>query len=235
MGNHSDLWMRGMTEIDLELTVIDDNGKPRIVESAAAPKGEGRVIKKKGQILTVTAREALDGGLSTATVTSLAEIRAALNLPAWHDTGDAPASILVNRQLALKERARETDALREKTRQQLDHLRKSAPAIAAADKAFDRAMQRVTAIDGEIAQLKTQADADAAAINAEYQATIAKKGDIVTSVRAKDAARAKLAQVQAKYSSELARLRTDRAAALEDARKTLDKSRQTLTSAPPLD
>lgn len=240
MGNHPDLWMRGMTEMDLELAVVRDASGPRVVEvtpTTTAP-ADATVIKKKGQILTLTAREALDGGLSTATVTSLAEIRAALQIPAWHDTGDAAASVMASRQLALKERARDEEELRDRVRERAAYLRKAAPTVNAANKGFDRALERVAAIDAEQSRLKTQLDADAAAVNAEYHTAIAtanQNHDVAGAVRAKESARAKLAQLQAKYSAEIARLRTERDAALEQARKNLDKTRQTLTSAPPLE
>lgn len=60
-GGHADLLIRGMSEIDLEIYLTTDwYGSPLLRTS-----GPGRLIKSKGQILTLTSDEAMECGLAT--------------------------------------------------------------------------------------------------------------------------------------------------------------------------
>jgi membrane-bound ClpP family serine protease len=95
MGGRSELWIRGMTEIDLELAIVNGaDGNPKLVEAGTQWEGE-KLIKRKGQILTLTADEAKNWGLSTGIARDLNEIRKLLAIDTWHNAGDGPASIMV--------------------------------------------------------------------------------------------------------------------------------------------
>ena len=61
-GQHSDLLVRGMSELDLEIYLTQTDGKPTLSMS-----GPGKLIKSKGQILSMTASEAAECGLSQTT------------------------------------------------------------------------------------------------------------------------------------------------------------------------
>ena len=69
-GGHADLLIRGMSEMDLEIYLATD-------EQTGAPllrtTGPGKLIKAKGQILTLTADEATECGLATRAA-NLAEV-----------------------------------------------------------------------------------------------------------------------------------------------------------------
>lgn len=85
VGGHSPALMRGMSEIGVELMLVhDDEGRPRVVDST--PDATGRIIKRKGQILTLTAEEALAYGLSSGTIESDDDMRVALGVESWRPT-----------------------------------------------------------------------------------------------------------------------------------------------------
>ncbi|MEI6972727.1 MAG: ATP-dependent Clp protease proteolytic subunit, partial [bacterium] len=78
-GGHADLLIRGMSEIDLELYLTEDNGKPSLRTS-----GPGKCIKSKGQILTLTTAEAVTCGLAHA-VQSMEELGTKVCGGAWYE------------------------------------------------------------------------------------------------------------------------------------------------------
>ena len=82
LGGHSPALMRGMSEMGAEIMLThDENGKPLVVDSS--PDTHGRVIKRKGEILTLTADEAIEYGLSGGTFEVTEDLCAALGHPAW--------------------------------------------------------------------------------------------------------------------------------------------------------
>src|SRR5258706_5017454 len=160
MGDRSDLWIRGMSELNLELSLVQEDGQPRLVEGLTEP--DAKPIKKKGEILTLTAKEALASGLSTATINDVAAIRDALGIKAWHDIGDQAWSIMANRGLALKNHAQ---ALRARNA----YLLAIQPEVAAMTGRAERAVAKASAAHAALAQLQAQYDNEVRAINAEYE------------------------------------------------------------------
>jgi ATP-dependent protease ClpP protease subunit len=78
LGDHNTLLIQGMMEVDLELGVSIKDGKPVV-----AAGHDGKVLKAKGQILTLTAHEAVDCGLARAVVSDEAGIGKSLGLARW--------------------------------------------------------------------------------------------------------------------------------------------------------
>ena len=109
MGGHSDLWIRGMSETDIELAIVEENGKPIIVEAGTRPGAAAaeKVIKRKGQVLTLTAEEAREWGLSNGTATTLEDLRKALGIEKWHSAGDGPTAIMVAQNRRAKAKAQD--------------------------------------------------------------------------------------------------------------------------------
>jgi ATP-dependent protease ClpP protease subunit len=169
MGDRSDLWIRGMSELNLELSLVQaDDGRPRLVEGLDAP--DAKPVKKKGEILTLTAKEALASGLSSATITDVSFIRDSLGLKAWHDTGDQAWSIMANRAVALKGRA-------EATRARNAYFLVIQPEIVEMSGRAERAVAKASAAHSALGQLHAQYDNEVRAINAEYEQAIAQSPD----------------------------------------------------------
>lgn len=111
-GEHSPLLIRGMSEIAIELSVIDASDGPIVVENDTDVSG--RIIKHSGEILTLTASEALDFGLSKATVTSMRDIREALGVESWNRTLNHVKNYLIESSNGELRRARITHEQRQK-------------------------------------------------------------------------------------------------------------------------
>jgi hypothetical protein len=88
LGGHSPLFVRGMCEVDVELVLRHDGSTPvvAVAEPGLEKRGE-RIIKQRGKILTMTASEAEQDGLSAGTLFDVAEIRRGIGLPDWHRIG----------------------------------------------------------------------------------------------------------------------------------------------------
>jgi len=163
LGGHSELWVRGMTEPDIELATDTRKGQPVLLEASDAPRGN--LIKRKGEILSATALEAQAGGLSLGTVASVDALREPLNLAEWHSTGDRAWFAVINKASASKDH-RLAQAKRE------EYLRRAGPAAARIDAEIQQLGSTADAANKAAAKLREQWRQETAPIEAEYQNTI---------------------------------------------------------------
>jgi ATP-dependent protease ClpP protease subunit len=102
-GGHEPLLAEAMIDNDFQLHLEKVNGKPVVKEGP----GE-RVLCRKGKILTLTCREAVDCGLAAGEADDLDELAEALNMPGWVEckgVGTLLAEYLPRRDAALKARS----------------------------------------------------------------------------------------------------------------------------------
>ena len=90
---HEALFIDAMSDISAVISIQSENGQVRL---SAGEVAGAKLLKGKGSILTMTAREALASGLSSATVGSLAEVGQLLGYPAdqWHSAGGQGRAIM---------------------------------------------------------------------------------------------------------------------------------------------
>jgi ATP-dependent protease ClpP protease subunit len=84
-GGHPSLLAEAMVDPAFALTVREDQGKPVFERD-----GQGKVLKAKGQILTLTAREAVGCTLAEALVPDLKAALQSLGTSAWQQVGTRP-------------------------------------------------------------------------------------------------------------------------------------------------
>jgi membrane-bound serine protease (ClpP class) len=221
MGGRADLWVRGMTETDLELAIVTDaaGANPKLVEAGTQWEGE-KVIKRKGQILTLTSAEAKDWGLSAGTAKDTGDIRKLLAIDKWHDAGDGPAGIMLANARAA--RAKLKDA--QERQRDLVHIDAEAAA----------AMERVAAATKQLERINTAFNRDAGPILSEVQAQLTRAQNVGASPQELAAIKAdgtrRIEEIRARYAEpytqamaagnaavkELADLKTKRAEVLAD-------------------
>jgi membrane-bound serine protease (ClpP class) len=150
---HSDLWIRGMSERDLELSVRRDrDGVTRIMEATGDPSEQ--VIKRRGQILTLNGREAVSYGLAKAACPTLASIKDQLKLPAWHAVDDAPWHSMVNHGKT--------------ARAEHERLLRIGPAVREFQTKLGQTTAKVLAIEAALGELKRQRDTDLDRLREQY-------------------------------------------------------------------
>lgn len=163
LGGHSELWVRGMSEPDIELATDTRRGKPVLLEASDAP--DGTIIKRKGQILSATASEAKAGGLSLGTVATVDDLRKPLNISQWHSTGDRAWFAVVNKASASKNH-KLAQAKREA------YIQRAGPAAARIEAQIQQLSATADAAGKAAAKLREEWQQQNAPIEAEYQSAI---------------------------------------------------------------
>ena len=107
-GGHPSLLVRGMMETDLELTIVHRDGKPLVVDARSGSRGTP--LKRRGEILTLTADEAVACGLARGIADSVYDIKTHFILAEWHETGQRAWHRITN--AARAKRVRDLDAQR---------------------------------------------------------------------------------------------------------------------------
>src|SRR5262249_1425716 len=102
---HPELLVRGMLELDLPIVLSQENGKPSLSTS-----GAGKVIKSKGQILTLTADEAAECGLAQV-APDIDAVGKSLTGGSWHEASHRAWNIAT----AMMERHRRETAKQQAT------------------------------------------------------------------------------------------------------------------------
>ena len=81
-GGHSSLLAEGMADRGFAITMRTENGKVILERD-----GKGEVLKAKGKILTLTAKEAVACGLAKVVVPNVADLGGKLGMPNWKRLG----------------------------------------------------------------------------------------------------------------------------------------------------
>jgi hypothetical protein len=89
-GGHSDLILRGMMEPELELAIVQgEDHRPEVVEQGGNALFGATPFKSAGQVLTLTARDAVQCGLAAGMADDVEGLCKPLGISAWHKSDDA--------------------------------------------------------------------------------------------------------------------------------------------------
>lgn len=164
-GGRSDLWMRGMSEMDLELSVVLSERGWEITEGRV--KG-GKLIKEAGKILTVTGVDAYVWGLATSVASDAEDIRDQLEIEAWHNTGDAAWSVMVNTARAEREYAERQRERALKVQWRNEQIKRIEPQVADMDNRRAKASAEGQAAAEAVDRLRAQWQREASVIQADF-------------------------------------------------------------------
>ncbi|MGN6368449.1 MAG: hypothetical protein ACTHN5_09330 [Phycisphaerae bacterium] len=213
---HSALFVRGMTEMDVELALKADKfGKLRLVEETPGQEEEGvKIIKEKGKILTLTGNEAVASGLSAGIVKGIDDIRAGLGVASWHPVAQQAAAYVQNhakaeaaqqKQMTSEEVEKRLDELTEKREELKRQLKNKEEAyngeIAAVRDAYQKAVnvpQPPSEAESYRAGVKSRAMGQVDEINARYRPVFI---DLTTQLKAIAADEAMLRGLMGKYAN----------------------------------
>ena len=96
VGGHSPLLAQGMVETDIELSVVEKDGKQVVVEGV-----QGKPLKARGKVLTLTAQEAIACGLANGEFKNYPSLGQTLGLAGWREAGDAGRQLARGRSATL--------------------------------------------------------------------------------------------------------------------------------------
>ena len=236
-GGHADLLIRGMSEIDLELFLAEEDGKPSLRTS-----GPGKRIKSKGQILTLTSDEAAECGLARV-APSMTELGTQVCGGAWHEVSRRAWNTTVGTVAAQRQRTRDElwQQHQERRRQQL--LRTQREAYARIKPELDTIEHRVAELVGKgVAAERAGAGLIAShnreidQIEAERSRAIAQarqqRDPSAATARAIEVANGRAAAARQSLDLNLARLRADAEAAHVELLLLRDRQNQLLAAIP---
>ena len=161
VGNHNTLLIQGMMETDLELGLTTaKDGKPVV-----AAGHDGKVLKPKGQILTLTAHEAVNCGLARDVVSDEAAIGKSLGFARWTDVTGLGKTMTAD--LSKKGRAKaERAAYMESVKVQLDKINTD----------LEKVTTDLEAAEANKAVLSKQFDIEKASAKAQFDQAMADAG-----------------------------------------------------------
>ncbi len=81
-GEHQSLLVEAMVDQDLELSIVTKDGKPAVAEGSS-----GTMLKRKGKLLTMTAKESVDCGLAKGKANDYDALAVKLEMSGWKSAG----------------------------------------------------------------------------------------------------------------------------------------------------
>jgi ATP-dependent protease ClpP protease subunit len=229
-GGHPDLLMRAMNEMDLELFLTQENGRPTL--SATGP---GKQIKFKGQILTLTADEAAACGLSMV-ATDMNDVGADLVRGPWHEGSRRPWNAVISTMAAQKRAAREHEEKRQRQLARNAALKQIKPDMDAMTQRLITLDAKVQSINKELSDLTDKANAQMQQVQADYDLAIRRANASVNSraetKKAKDTANAKAQQIEKSYEEAKNKAQAEIDAAKLEATALRQRQQQLMATVP---
>jgi membrane-bound serine protease (ClpP class) len=230
LGKRSELWIRGMSEGELELSIVGDEGGPKIVEGN--PEGSTR-IKRKGEILTATGREAVEWGMASGTAASVEAIKESLGLKAWHNEDRRPGQMMADSGRIARQHLKEQMEADMRRAQRNEYMRQLGPEVSGLLDRLEKAKARAAAAQEALASLKAQYQGEAAAIDDEYQRSIAAEGSRAAASIAQTKRQRALAALQSRYRPQFVSYEEKRNEALLEAAQISQRLKIVMANLPP--
>jgi hypothetical protein len=218
-GGHADLLIRGMSEMDLKIFLVTENGKP-VLRTA----GPGRLIKSSGQILTLTTNEAVQCGLAHNT-TSMEDLGNQVAGGPWYESSHRPWNAVVGT-IELRRRHLAKEAAIARIRPEYNALERQIVPLLAKGVAVQNALNDLTAqCNSELQQVDFEYRQ--AVILAQYQAD-----PNLATARAIEVRNARAAATRQAYQTNATAIYSGGDAALLEVAQLRNRQRQLLASVP---
>jgi membrane-bound serine protease (ClpP class) len=174
LGGHDELWVRGMTELDLALAWDVPAAAPTTAPATAPPpRGTVKIaadaspnateIKSPGKILTLTAAEAVRYGLAAGAAADVAAVKSNLKLKAWHVSDDNAAWRL------MEDRARSARAAIGRQAERVEYVRQAVPELVGMDRRLRQIGNRIREIAQTAEDLKRDEVAELRDLDSQRQ------------------------------------------------------------------
>jgi hypothetical protein len=226
---HDGLLCRAMMETDVEVYLRTDGGKPTL--SSTPP---GRLIKEEGTILTLTAAEAAECGLS-AIAPDPGAIAADLVKGPWHEPTRRPWDVLAAASDSAAADARRAVEIRGTPRTP------ASPAAARAKSEYNDVSRQIADVTAKalanskaIVALQRRVESDVGAIRAEYESAMSRAKTQADTAKAKDTRDARLIALRKEHQPTADKLKAN-ADAFRHQLVTLRTQQQALLTALPAD
>jgi ATP-dependent protease ClpP protease subunit len=229
-GGHADLLIRGMSELDLELYLGEDNGKP-----ALRMCGPGKLIKSKGQILTLTTDEAVACGLAQAAPT-MAEVGKQVCGGAWYEVNRLAYDTTIATVSMQRQREREAVKKGQWLVARQNAIAEIKPQLDDITRRYTQLLAKAVANDNEIARLTSVCDAELRQIQLEWRQAIdfARYQAFPTEAlaRAAEVANTRASAARRSLNTQVAQLGSESEAAKNEMALLAERQRRLLETVP---
>ena len=162
VAKHSPLLLEGMINAESELSVTTTGGRPVVVKGTG-----GKVLKKKGAVLTLTGTEAAACGLARGLAAGIDDVAKVLDAKrSWYHAWAGGQTLMKNR--AAKNRL---------TLLRKEYVASIAPELAALDEKLKSMTETATSLVAERTRLKHKYDSEAVRIIDEYKRQVRRAED----------------------------------------------------------
>jgi hypothetical protein len=166
LGKRSELWMRAMSDIDSELSIVQECEGPKIVEGTVEG---GTVIKPKGQILTATSREAVEWGLATGTAANIDGLKEQLGLKVWHNASKRPGQMMADSSRIARQQAQERLEADRRRQIRWAAIKALTPEMSELRNRMEKARARAAAAEQSLSTLRQMLKTEMDAIESSYE------------------------------------------------------------------
>jgi len=231
MGKRSELWARGMSEDDLELSIVSGAEEgPRIVEGNP---GGSTLIKKKGQILTATGREAVEWGMANGSADSFEALNVPLGIKVWHNEDKRPWQMMADSSRIERQHLTEEQEKFARRAARGEILRRMGPEVLGMGDKIEKARARAVAAAEALANLKAQYEVEAARIEDDYDRSVNGEGPHIAASIAQSRRQRALNTLQSRYKSQLIAYEEKRDQAVLEAAQLTERLKVMMASLPP--
>jgi hypothetical protein len=222
-GGHADLLVRGMAEMGLEIYLTEEDGRPVLRTT-----GPGKRIKSRGQILSLTGKEAEACGLAHV-AGDMDEVGRLVAGGAWHEPNRRAWNAVVGNVAGRREQAR------------YEHERGQRAlagryAVAELDQRINALLARAAQIVEEIPALKARAQGEIRQVDSEYTDAMGRapgqKRPQDAMFQASTSASERVREIKRAYEAEVTRLQAEGRAAVAEAERLRREQKELIATLP---
>lgn len=229
MAEHADLIIRGMSELDLEIFLENEDDKPVL-----RTIGNGRRIKSRGQILSLTAREAEECGLSKV-AGQMSDLGTMVVGGPWHEVNRRAWNAVVDSVTASRQREQAEQLRNQRLTERSAAIKRVKPQFDALTTQLTKANARFLAGKLELDNIDAQYKADTDRVQQIYELQMAEAQNRSNSAAINQATYSRdsrLAALKKKYDNSISAPRSQTTAAALEVVTLEARLKQLLASVP---
>lgn len=220
---HDPLILRGMMDMDAEIYLTTEGGHPVLHDSGP----DGKEIKGKGSILTLTATEAAECGLAPL-ATDLTDVGKQLAGGPWYEASHLPWDAAMAAATTQQREMRQIESVRAQNKS----IAQARPELVEIKKRM-RELADAISMDISLAhELKSKLQGDMRQVEAEYESAIAQSRSSDDTQRANSDREQHLAQLKEHFNDTLGKLQKEANAASREMKQLHDREKEIVASLP---
>ena len=159
MGGHPSVIVEAMMDPQMQLLLVEADGKKTL-----AAEGQGKLIKAKGKVLALTAKEGMECGLVKGAAGNMESMNVAMGITIWNRMDAKGWDLMMGQAIRARREVEQEQERRERAAQ----IKEDPPQLKQIDAKIAKTQGELRLVNVEMSLLKGQYDREIAAIHAEY-------------------------------------------------------------------